>query len=132
MCRVMDELRKEAVQERNYEIAIKMLNDKDVTDEKISEFTGIAIEEIQKLRKELHSWFIKKGCHNIMDKIIEELVRETRYEIVETLLKMKKLTKEEIARAAENTVKEVEELEKENVVTEWMRFCWTRWKNSKT
>ena len=55
MCRVMDELRKEAVQERNYEIAIKMLNDKDVTDEKISEFTGIVIEEIQKLRKELHS-----------------------------------------------------------------------------
>ena len=48
-----------------------------------------------------------------MDKIIEELVRETRYEIVETLLKMKKLTKEEIARAAEITVKEVEELEKE-------------------
>ena len=60
MCRVMDELRKEAVQERNYEIAIKMLNDKDVTDEKISEFTGIVIEEIQKLRKELYSWSIEK------------------------------------------------------------------------
>ena len=53
-----------------------------------------------------------------MDKIIEEAVRERNYEFAETLLKMKKLTKEEIARAAEITVKEVEELEKENVVAE--------------
>ena len=60
----------------------------------------------------------RKGCHNIMDKIIEEAVRERNYEFAETLLKMKKLTKEEIARAAEITVKEVEELEKENVVAE--------------
>ena len=59
-----------------------------------------------------------------MDKIIEELVRETRYEIVETLLKMKKLTKEEIARAAEITVKEVEELEKELNLQKMERGMW--------
>ena len=51
----MDKIIEEVVQETRYEIAIKMLNDKDMTDEKISEFTGIVIEEIQKLRKELHS-----------------------------------------------------------------------------
>ena len=56
----MDKIIEEVVQETRYEIAIKMLNDKDMTDEKISELTGIVIEEIQKLRKELHSWFIEK------------------------------------------------------------------------
>ena len=49
----------------------------------------------------------------VMDELRKEAVQERNYEMAETLLKMGKLTKEEIARVAEITVKEVEELEKE-------------------
>ena len=49
----------------------------------------------------------------VMDELRKEVVQERNYEMAETLLKMGKLTKEEIAQAAEITVKEVEELEKE-------------------
>ena len=49
----------------------------------------------------------------IMDKMMREAVQEERYEFAENLLNMRKLTKEEIARAANITVEEVEELEKE-------------------
>ena len=53
----------------------------------------------------------------IMDEMMREAAKEAvldrNYEFAETLLAMKKLTNEEIARAAEITVEEVEELAKE-------------------
>ena len=49
----------------------------------------------------------------IMDEMKREAVQEKCYEFAETLLTMKKLTNEEIARVADITVEEVEELAKE-------------------
>ena len=53
----------------------------------------------------------------IMDEMMREAaadaVQERNYEFAETLLNMKKLTKEEIAQAANISVEEVEELAKE-------------------
>ena len=54
-----------------------------------------------------------KIMDEMMKEAAEDAVQERNYEFAETLLAMKKLTNEEIARAAEITIEEVEELAKE-------------------
>ena len=54
-----------------------------------------------------------KIMDEMMKEAVEDAVQERNYEFAETLLAMKKLTNEEIARAAEITIEEVEELAKE-------------------
>ena len=57
MCKIMDEMMREAaadaVQEERYNIAIEMIKDNEMTDEKIVKYTGMALEDIQELREEL-------------------------------------------------------------------------------
>ena len=53
MCKIMDEMKREAVQERNYEFAEKLLNKKIVSKEEIAELADITIEEVEELAKEL-------------------------------------------------------------------------------
>ena len=57
MCKTMDEMMREAaadaVQEERYNIAIEMIKDNEMTDEKIVKYTGMALEDIQELREEL-------------------------------------------------------------------------------
>ena len=57
MCKIMDEMMREAaadaVQEERYNIAIEMIKDNEMTDEKIVKYTGMTLEDIQELREEL-------------------------------------------------------------------------------
>ena len=53
MCKIMDEMKRDAVQERNYEFAEKLLNKKIVSKEEIAELADITIEEVEELAKEL-------------------------------------------------------------------------------
>ena len=53
MCKIMDEMMREAVQEKCYEFAEKLLNNKDMSKEEIAELADITIEEVEKLAKEL-------------------------------------------------------------------------------
>ena len=57
MCKIMDEMKREAVQEKCYELAIEMIKDNDMTDDKIIKYTGMTLEEIQELREELAKEF---------------------------------------------------------------------------
>ena len=61
MCKIMDEMMREAakdaVQEKCYELAIEMIKDNDMTDDKIIKYTGMTLEEIQELREELSKEF---------------------------------------------------------------------------
>ena len=57
MCKIMDEMMKEAaedaVQERNYEFAEKLLSKKVMSKEEIADLADISVEEVEELAKEL-------------------------------------------------------------------------------
>ena len=57
MFKIMEEMKREAVQEKLYELAIEMIKDNDMTDDKIIKYTGMTLEEIQELREELAKEF---------------------------------------------------------------------------
>ena len=53
MCKIMDEMMREVVQEKCYEFAEKLLNNKDMSKEEIAELADISLEEVEELAKEL-------------------------------------------------------------------------------
>ena len=53
MCKIMDEMKREAVQEERYEFAEKLLNKKIMTKEEIADLANISVEEVEELSKEL-------------------------------------------------------------------------------
>lgn len=53
MCKIMDEMMKEAVQEERYEIIVNMLKETDMSKEQIAHLTKVSIEEVEELAKEL-------------------------------------------------------------------------------
>lgn len=57
MCRAMEDMRNEAVQENKIEVAKKMLADGFISPDKIAEYLGLSLEEVNKLKSNilLHS-----------------------------------------------------------------------------
>ena len=55
MCKIMDEMKKEAVQDRNYEFVIDMLNETDMPKEQIARLAKVTVEEVEELAKELQT-----------------------------------------------------------------------------
>lgn len=53
MCRIMDEMKREAVQENCYDIVINMLKETDMSKEQIARLTKVTVEEVEDLAKEL-------------------------------------------------------------------------------
>ncbi|MGN0734965.1 MAG: hypothetical protein ACI4LP_04005, partial [Anaerovoracaceae bacterium] len=55
MCKIMDDMKREAVQERNYEFVIDMLNETDMSKEQIARLAKVTVEEVEELAKELQA-----------------------------------------------------------------------------
>lgn len=55
MCKVIEDMRKEAVKEGMVEAALRMLEDGSLTLEKIAQFVGLPVGEVQKLQAERNS-----------------------------------------------------------------------------
>ena len=55
MCKIMDEMKREAVQEERYEFAENLLNMKKLTKEEITQAANISVEEVEELSKELQA-----------------------------------------------------------------------------
>ena len=53
MCKIMDEMMKEAAKEERYEIIINMLKETDMSKEQIAHLTKVSVEEVEELAKEL-------------------------------------------------------------------------------
>ncbi|MGN0715835.1 MAG: hypothetical protein ACI4LN_08420, partial [Anaerovoracaceae bacterium] len=57
MCKIMDEMMKEAakeaVQEERYEIIVNMLKETEMSREQIAHLTRVSVEEVEELAKEL-------------------------------------------------------------------------------
>lgn len=53
MCRIMDEMKRESVQENCYDIVINMLKETDMSKEQIAHLTKVTVEEVEELAKEL-------------------------------------------------------------------------------
>ena len=55
MCKIMDEMKREAIQEERYEFAENLLNMKKLTKEEIAQAANISVEEVEELAKELQA-----------------------------------------------------------------------------
>ncbi|MDY2627142.1 MAG: hypothetical protein SOW08_02310 [Lachnospiraceae bacterium] len=53
MCKIMDDMKREAVQKRNYEFAETLLAMKKLTNEEIAQAAEITVAEVEELAKEL-------------------------------------------------------------------------------
>lgn len=51
MCKMMEDMRKDSAKEKAIEIAIKMLKD-NVALEKIAEYSGLSLDEVEKIKSE--------------------------------------------------------------------------------
>ena len=54
MCQVMEDMRNQTLKEGMTNVAKKMLEDGTITLEKIAEFVGLSVEEVEKLKTDQH------------------------------------------------------------------------------
>ena len=55
MCKIMDEMKQEAIQEERYDIVANMLKETDMSKDQIAHLANVTVEEVEELAKELHA-----------------------------------------------------------------------------
>ncbi|MGM9927959.1 MAG: hypothetical protein ACI35P_08395, partial [Bacillus sp. (in: firmicutes)] len=55
MCKIMDEMKQEAIQEERYDIVVNMLKETDMSKEQIAHLANVTVEEVEELAKELRA-----------------------------------------------------------------------------
>ena len=55
MCKIMDEMKQEAIQEERYDIVANMLKETDMSTDQSAHLANVTVEEVEELAKELHA-----------------------------------------------------------------------------